>query len=103
MAESSSHTGGASYTSPQSLTQRVKSLIVETLMLQMSPDELKDDQALFGPESLALDSVDALQLVVMLDKHFGIKVADPAAAQKILQSIGTIVDTIEKHQSSRPA
>jgi len=72
-------------------------------MLQMSPDELKDDQALFGPESLALDSVDALQLVVMLDKHFGIKVADPAAAQKILQSIATIVETIEKHQASRPA
>src|SRR4026209_2869985 len=103
MAESSSHTGGARYASPHSLTQRVKNLIVETLMLQMSPDELKDDQALFGPESLALDSVDALQLVVMLDKHFGIKVADPAAAQKILQSIATIVETIEKHQASRPA
>src|SRR6185503_15117560 len=101
MAESSSHTGGASYASPHSLTQRVKNLIVETLMLQTSPSELKDDQALFGPDSLALDSVDALQLVVMLDKHFGIKVADPAAAQQILQSIATIVATIEQHQTPK--
>ena len=94
MAESSSHSTG-------SLTERVKSLIVETLMLQMSPGELKDDQALFGPGSLALDSVDALQLVVMLDKHFGIKIADPAAAQQILQSVATIVATIEKNPTSR--
>ena len=101
MAESSSHVGGASYTSPQTLTERVKALIVETLMLQASPGELKDDQALFGPDSLALDSVDALQLVVMLDKHYGIKIADPAAAQQILQSIATIVATIEKHQASQ--
>ena len=64
-------------------------------MLQMSPADLKDDQTLFGPGSLGLDSVDALQLVVMLDKHFGIKIADPAAAQKILQSVATIVETVE--------
>src|SRR5688572_5845854 len=99
MAESFSHPG-ASYTSPQTLTERVKALIVETLMLQVSPGELKDNQALFGPDSLALDSVDALQLVVMLDKHYGIKIADPAAAQQILQSIATIVATIEKHQAA---
>jgi acyl carrier protein len=93
MAESSSH--------PQTLTERVKALIVETLMLQVTAGELKDDHALFGPDSLALDSVDALQLVVMLDKHYGIKIADPAAAQEILQSIATIVRTIEKHQAAQ--
>ena len=101
MAESSSHPGGASYPSPQTLIERVKALIVETLMLQTSASELKDDQALFGPDSLALDSVDALQLVVMLDKHYGIKIADPAAAQEILRSIATIVATIEKHQAAQ--
>jgi acyl carrier protein len=85
----------------KNLTERIKALIVETLMLQTTAAELKDDQALFGPDSLALDSVDALQLVVMLDKHFGIKVADPAAAQEILQSVATIVATIEKHQGSK--
>ena len=59
-----------------SLNEQIKSLIVETLMLQISPAELADEQALFGPASLGLDSVDALQLVVMLDKNFGLKIAD---------------------------
>lgn len=80
------------------LINRVKALIVETLMLQVPATELTDDQALFGPGSLGLDSVDALQLVVMLDKHFGIKVADQAAAQRIFQSVATIVAEIETHQ-----
>jgi len=107
MAEFSSQSIGTKHSGPghpsarSSLTERVKALIVETLMLQTSASELKDDQALFGPDSLALDSVDALQLVVMLDKHFGIKVADPAAAQQILQSIATIVATIEQHQTPK--
>ena len=87
--------------SSSSLKERIKALIVETLMLQMSPAELKDDQTLFGPGSLGLDSVDALQLVVMLDKHFGIKIADPAAAQKILQSVATIVETVETNPRSQ--
>ena len=56
------------------LKDRIKGLIVETLMLQMNPNELKEEQTLFGPGSLGLDSVDALQLVVMLDKHFGLKI-----------------------------
>jgi acyl carrier protein len=80
------------------LTERIKTMIVETLMLQMGPSELMDDQALFGPGSLGLDSVDALQLVVMLDKHFGLKIADAGAAREILKSISTIVAAVEKHQ-----
>ena len=95
MVESSSR-------APEPLSPRVKKLIVETLMLQLAPEDLKDDQTLFGPGSLALDSVDALQLVVMLDKHFGLKVADPAAAQQILQSVSTIIAAIQKHQASQP-
>jgi acyl carrier protein len=82
------------------LTDRIKGMIVETLMLQMGPSELTDDQALFGPGSLGLDSVDALQLVVMLDKHFGLKIADSAAAREILKSIATIVAAVERHQTS---
>ena len=80
-----------------SLRGRIKSLMVENLMLQFSPAELRDDQPLFGPGSLGLDSVDALQLVVALDKNFGLKVADPAAAKEILHSVNSIVCAVEKH------
>lgn len=84
----------------QPLKDRIKHLIVETLMLQMPPQEIADDQTLFGPGSLGLDSVDALQLVVMLDKHFGLKVPDSNAARDILQSVATIVAAVQKHQSA---
>lgn len=75
---------------------RVKSMIVENLMLQIGVSEIKDDQPLFGPGGLGLDSVDALQLVVALDKNFGLKIPDPAAAKQILQNVGTIVAAVRQ-------
>jgi len=51
---------------------------------------------LFGPASLGLDSVDALQLVVALDKNFGLKIADPAAAREVLQNVNTIVAAVQE-------
>ena len=48
------------------------------------------------PGSLGLDSVDALQLVVALDKQFGLKVPDPAAAKEILQSVNTIASAVQR-------
>jgi acyl carrier protein len=78
------------------LKERIKAMMVENLMLQVTAAEIGDDQPLFGPGSLGLDSVDALQLVVALDKNFGLKIADPAAAKEILQSVNTIVDAVQK-------
>ena len=76
--------------------------MVENLMLQISADEIGDDQPLFGPGSVGLDSVDALQLVVALDKTYGLKIADPEAARQILQSVTTIAAVVTKHQESTP-
>jgi acyl carrier protein len=81
------------------LREQIKNLMVENLMLQVTASEIGDDQPLFGPGSLGLDSVDALQLVVALDKNFGLKVPDPAAAKEILQTVNTIVAAIEKHEA----
>ncbi|MDB6033223.1 MAG: acyl carrier protein [Verrucomicrobiales bacterium] len=77
------------------IKQRIKAMMVENLMLQVTAEEIGDDQPLFGPGSLGLDSVDALQLVVALDKHFGLKIPDPAAAKEVLQSVDTIVAAIQ--------
>jgi acyl carrier protein len=77
------------------LKQRIKTMMVENLMLQVSATEIKDDQPLFGPGSLGLDSVDALQLVVALDKNFGLKIPTPAAAKDILHSVNTIVAAVQ--------
>ena len=59
------------------LKQEIKQMMVENLMLQVTSDEIGDEQPLFGPGSLGLDSVDALQLVVALDKKYGLKIPDP--------------------------
>ena len=82
------------------IKQDIRRLMVENLMLQLTPEEIGDDQPLFGPGSVGLDSVDALQLVVALDKTYGLKIADPEAARQILQSVNTIADAVVKHQSS---
>jgi acyl carrier protein len=81
------------------LKQRIKNLMVENLMLQVTASEIGDSQALFGPGSLGLDSVDALQLVVALDKNFGLKIPDPGTAKEILQNVETIASAVAKHRS----
>jgi len=78
------------------LKQRLKATMVEHLMLQVTAADIGDDQPLFGPGSLGLDSVDALQLVVALDKHYGLKVPDPAAAKEILQSVNTMAAAVQR-------
>jgi len=79
---------------------RIKSMLVENLMLQVAAVEIADDQPLFGPGSLGLDSVDALQLVVALDRNFGLKIPDPAAAKEVLQSVATIVSAVQKKMTA---
>ena len=79
---------------PADLKAQIKRLIVENLMLQFGVEQIADNQPLFGPDSLGLDSVDALQLVVALDKNYGLKVPDPEAARKILQSVDTIAAAV---------
>ena len=79
------------------LKQEIKQLMVENLMLQITAEEINEEQPLFGPDSLGLDSVDALQLVVALDKKYGLKIPDPDTARQILRSVNTIADAVAKH------
>src|SRR5438093_13330227 len=77
------------------LTERIKSMMVENLMLKMTAGEIADDQPLFGPGSLGLDSVAALQLVVALDKNFASKSPGPGAAKGDLQSVSTTAADVQ--------
>lgn len=78
------------------LKLEIKQMLVDNLMLQMSATDIRDDQLLFGAGSLGLDSVDALQIVVALDKNYGLKVPDPEAARTILKSVNTIAQALEQ-------
>lgn len=78
------------------LKQDIKRMLVDNLMLKISPDEIGDDQALFGPDSLGLDSVDALQLVVALEKNYGLKIPDAAQARGILGNVNSIAAAVSQ-------
>ncbi len=77
------------------LQQRIKEVMASNLMLEVSADEIGDDSPLFGPDGIGLDSVDALQLVVALEKSFGLKIADQNKAKDILRTVNTIAAAIE--------
>ena len=84
------------------LKLQIKRLMVENLMLQITAEEIADGIPMFGPGGLGLDSVDALQLVVALDKNFGLKISDAEAAKGILQNVNTIAAAIQqKAQAAR--
>ena len=76
------------------LRQRIKEMMVQNLMLQMSPDQIADDAPLFGPDGIGLDSIDALELAVGLEKTFGVSVPNSEVATKVLRSVNTIHDYI---------
>lgn len=80
----------------EALRQKIKEVMIEELMLDQSPSEITDTISIFGAGGLGLDSVDALQLVVALEKHFGLKIGDSNAAKSILENVETIAHEIEK-------
>jgi acyl carrier protein len=81
----------------EALRLKIKEVMVEELMLDYAAEEIGDKTAIFGAHGLGLDSVDALQLVVALEKHFGLKIGDSAAAKGILENVASIAAEIEKN------
>lgn len=84
----------------ETLKQEIKAAMVEELMLPQEADAIGDDTPLFQPEGLGLDSVDALQLVVALEKRFGLKISDAEAAKGILQNVATIAAAVAAHRGA---
>ena len=78
----------------EELRHRIKTTIVVELMLDTPAAEIGDETPLFGPGGLGLDSVDALQLAVALDKHFGLKITETEAARQVLRSVATIAEAV---------
>ncbi len=80
------------------LILQLKQQIISVLNLEdMTPDDIADDDALFG-EGLGLDSIDALELIVLLEKEYGIKLASPAEGKTIFKSVAAIADYVSKNR-----
>lgn len=78
----------------EDLKNTIKSLMVENLMLKTPAEEIADDLPLFGPEGLGLDSIDALELVVCLEKNFGVSVPNSSEARSALATVNSIADYV---------
>jgi acyl carrier protein len=76
------------------LRPRIKEMMVKNLMLQITPDQIADDAPLFGPNGIGLDSIDALELAVGLEKNFGVSVPNSEIATKVLRNVNSIHDYI---------
>ncbi len=81
------------------LKQQLKEQIIKFLNLtSVKAEDIKDDEPLFG-EGLGLDSIDSIELIVLLNREYGITIEDPKQGRKILVDINTMVDYIEKNRT----
>jgi acyl carrier protein len=81
------------------LKQQLKKQIVEFLnLINVNPEDIKDDEPLFG-KGLGLDSIDSIELIVLLSREYGITIQDPKEGRKVLVDINTMADYIEKHRT----
>ena len=82
----------------EELIEKLKVQIIEQLNLEdVEPDEIDPEEPLFG-EGLGLDSIDALELIVLLEKEYGIKIENPKEGQEIFYSVKSLADYIKAHQ-----
>jgi acyl carrier protein len=83
----------------------VRKLLVDNCMLRVRPEEIESETLLFGPGSLGLDSIDALQLTVGIEKSYGIAIADPAVAREAFHSVKTLQQWLasQRNQNPKPA
>lgn len=80
------------------IRKKLKELLVENLSLEdVSPEEIKDDEILFG-EGLGLDSLDAVEIVVLLQRNFGLEVKDMKEGRKIFYSIDTLANYVYENR-----
>ena len=78
-----------------SLENELKELIIKDLKLvDITPEEIKDDDFLFGDEGIGLDSLDAVELVVLLQKHYQIETKDLEESREVFTSVKTLADYV---------
>ena len=84
------------------LRSEIKQAIVRSLRLPMQPEEIGDSTPLFG-EGLGLDSIDVLELVLELERSFGVTITDEQTGAQVLRSVDAIAEYIETTRASKSA
>lgn len=82
----------------EDLIQKLKVELIEQLNLEdFTPDDIKEDEPLFGSD-LGLDSIDALEIIVLLEKEYGVKIESQEDGKKVFQTVRTIAEYIQANQ-----
>lgn len=82
----------------EEIKTKLKKLLVEQLSLEeLDPSDIEDDGELFG-EGLGLDSLDAVEIVVMLKRHFGVEVKTADQSREVFRSVNTLAEYVLEHQ-----
>jgi acyl carrier protein len=80
----------------------VRKLLLDNCMLRVKPEEIQPETLLFGPDSLGLDSIDALQLTVGIEKSYGIAIKEPAVAREAFHSVKTLQQWLTHQPTQTP-
>ena len=82
----------------EALVEKLKTQLIYALNLEeISPEDIDTEAPLFGDEGLGLDSIDALEIILLLDKEYGIKLKNPAEGKSVFYSVRTMADYIMEH------
>ncbi|MBN9299806.1 MAG: acyl carrier protein [Filimonas sp.] len=82
------------------LKEQLKKQLIEFLNLtDLKPEDIKDDAPFFGDDGLGLDSIDSLELIVLLHREYGISIKDPKIGRKVLVDINTLAAFIEENRT----
>ena len=83
----------------ENINETFKRQLVEALNLEdVRPEDIDDNAPLFGDAGLGLDSIDALEIILILERNYGVKVENPREGKEIFYSVSTITDYIRKHR-----
>lgn len=84
----------------EQLMQELKEALIESLNLEdITPEEIENDAPLFGDEGLGLDSIDALEIILVLERNYGIRIANPAEGESIFYSVRTLAEFITANRT----
>ncbi len=87
--------------SPEAVSiETLRSMLAENVMLKIDASTIGEETPLFGAEGLGLDSLDALQIIIAVEKKYGISIGDATTARDALQSLGVLRDWINRRLSS---
>jgi len=80
--------------------ESLKQMLVENCMLKVAPETIQEESPLFGPDGIGLDSLDALQMTIAVEKEYNVAIGDPSTAREALQSLSVLRDYILRHQTA---